>query len=143
MVKLCEQQVIEPPRLGPKDVIGGFELVKGPPNSPPNPDWRTAQLLSFLATCVRQPGITQGRDSYGWLLTGALAARFLGQLMMDEPNCYYVRNHPESLGGVRLCLWDNRLPINANAMSLLAVTELQEAKAMPTFLRPSAPANIP
>lgn len=143
VAKLCEQQVIEPPRLGSEDVIGGFELVKGPPNSPPNPDWRTAQLLSFLATCMRQPGITQGRDSYGWLLTGALAARFLGQLMIDEPNCYYVQNHPESLGGVRLCLWDNRLTINANAMSLLAVTELQEAKAMSTFVRPSAPENIP
>lgn len=126
VVRLCEQQVIEPPRLGPPDVIGGFELVRGPVGSPPNPDWRTAQLLSFLALSLRSEGITQDRDTLGWLLTAGLAGRFLGQLMMDEPNCYYVRSVPDTLGGVRLALYDNRLAVAPQAMTLLAVVELQE-----------------
>lgn len=129
VVVLCEQQVIEPPLLGPADVVGGFELVAGPAGSPPNPDWRTSQLLGFLALALREPGITANRDSMGWMLSAGLAARFLAQLMMDEPSCYYVRSMPDTLGGIRLSLWDNRLAVAPQAMTLLALTELQQTLA--------------
>ena len=129
VVVLCEQQVIEPPLLGPADVVGGFELVAGPAGSPPNPDWRTSQLLGFLALALREPGITANRDSMGWMLSAGLAARFLAQLMVDEPSCYYVRSMPDALGGIRLSLWDNRLAVAPQAMTLLALTELQQTLA--------------
>ncbi|HEX7011029.1 MAG TPA: hypothetical protein VF184_13685 [Phycisphaeraceae bacterium] len=128
LTKLSEQQVIEPPVLGPPDVIGGFELHRGPAGSPPNPDWRTAPLTAFLAIALREPGITQGRDVIGWLLTAGMATRFLGQLIIDDPSCYYIQSPADALGGVRLTLWNNELGVAPLAMSLLAVTELQETQ---------------
>jgi hypothetical protein len=125
--RLTRQQVIEPPVLGPNDVIGGFELIKGPPGSPPSPDWRTAQLLGFLAQALAEPQIVDGHNVHDWLITAGLAARFIAQLMMDEPSAFYTRAPREAHRGVRLAMFDNRLGVSATAMSLLAVTQLQEA----------------
>ncbi len=124
--RLCQRQVIEHPVLGPDDVLGGFVLTPGPAGSPPNPDWRNAQPLMLIAIALRDPAATQDRDKLGWLLTCGYAARFTGQLMMDEVNSYYVRDRSAALGGVRMALWDNRLALAPSAMSLLAVTELQQ-----------------
>lgn len=134
---LAQQQVIEPPRLGPADVVGGFELVKGPPGSPPNPNWYTAHLLHFVALAIADDGIAAQGDRMGWILTSGLAARFVGQLMMDEPASYYVRNRQEALRGVRLALYDNTLPVYATAISLLAVTQQRAAleKVLPDAVR--------
>ena len=124
---LSEQQVIEPPLLGPDDVLGGFQLYRGPAGSPPNPNWTSASLLAFLAVAMRDPGITEDQDPFGWLLTASLGARFVAQLMMDRPSCFYVRSLDDALDGVRLALWDNQLAIAPTAMSLLAMVELREA----------------
>src|SRR5690606_34722481 len=99
--RVTRQQVIEPPVLGPHDVVGGFELMKAPPGAPPNPDWRTAQLLSFLAQSLDDPAIVEGHNRFDWLITGGLAARFLAQLMMAEPSCFYARSPADALRGVR------------------------------------------
>ncbi|MCC6682737.1 MAG: hypothetical protein IT445_17690 [Phycisphaeraceae bacterium] len=125
---LLGQQVVDPPRVGPKDVIGGFELSTGPIDSPPNPNWTSAPLLCFLSIATRHPQIS-GHDELGWLLSAALSARFLRQLQFDRPGCFYVRSPQETVGGIRLALWDNRLTLDATAMSLLAVTDLQETLA--------------
>lgn len=124
--RLMEHQVTERPVFGPADVVGGFELNPGPLAAPPSPDWRTAHMLSYLALCLREPGITADHDAMGWVLNAALAGRFIAQLMMDETSCYYVRSLPEAVGGVRMATWDNRLPISATAMSLLATVQFQE-----------------
>jgi hypothetical protein len=123
--KLCQQQVVEPPLLGPADVVGGFELQTAPPPAPPNPDWRTAQLLQFLAICIREQGIVADHNELGWLVTAGLASRFIHQIMVEEPACYYMPDARQALGGVRLSLWDNRLAIAPAAVSLLALTDLQ------------------
>ncbi len=122
---LMAQQVIEPPDFGPPDVVGGFVFTAGPPGSPPAPDWHTAQGLMFLALCLRDPAVSADRDTLGWLVTAQFAARLLGQLMIDVPNGYYIRNREVALGGMRMALWDNRLAPSVNAMGLLAVTELR------------------
>lgn len=127
--KLIQQQVIEPPDLGPDDVLGGFVLQKIAPGAPPTPDWRTSPLLGFLAVSMRDERITADRDSYGWLLTASLAARFVAQLTMDRPSLFYVRGPEDALGGVRLALWDNTLAIEPSAASLLAIVELRETIA--------------
>lgn len=124
--RLLEHQVAEPPEIGPSDVIGGFELTAAPAGAPPSPDWRTAHMLTYLAMCLRAPEVTADRDAVEWVLRGALAARFIGQLMMDESGAYYVRSLPEATGGVRAAPWDNRLPVSATAMGLLASVKFQE-----------------
>jgi len=123
--RLCQYQVIEPPAFGPDDVLGGFILSPGPAGSPPNPDWRNAQPLMLIALALRDPAITEGHDKLGWMIAASYSARFVGQLMMDDVNGYYVRDRVSARGGVRLAPWDNRLALAPSAMSLLALTELQ------------------
>lgn len=137
--RLCQRQVIEKPALGPDDVLGGYVLTPGPAGSPPNPDWRNVQPLMFLAIALRDGEVTAGRDKLGWLLSAGYAARFVGQLMMDEAACYYVRDRVSARGGVRMAPWDNRLALAPSAMSLIALTELQTT--LLTF-RPVAPAAV-
>ncbi len=127
--RLCRQQVIEKPTLGPDDVLGGFVLQPGPSGSPPNPDWRNAQPLMFLSIMLRDDRVTHDKDKLGWLLSAGYSARFVGQLMMDDASCYYVRDRVAARGGVRLAPWDNRLALAPTAMSLLAITELQTSLA--------------
>jgi hypothetical protein len=134
--RLCQHQVIEKPTLGPEDVLGGFVLRPGPSGSPPNPDWRNAQPLMLLSIVLRDGRVTEGQDKLGWLLSAGYSARFVGQLMMDDAGCYYVRDRVAARGGVRMAPWDNRLALAPTAISLLAVTELQTSLA--TF-RPTPP----
>jgi len=121
-----KKQIIVPPAIGPPDVIGGFDLYPHPPNTPPNPDWHSTKLLMFLAVVMRQE-TDDARSRVGYVLTTQLSARFVAQLMMNEPQCYYVRAPEMAIGGVRLALHDNRITINSTAVALLAVTELLES----------------
>ncbi|MFP3422575.1 hypothetical protein R0K19_24700, partial [Bacillus sp. SIMBA_161] len=87
---------------GPPDVLGGFEFQRAAPGSPPNPDWRTAPLLSLLAHGLRHDAVFEGRYRLGWLLSADLAARFIAQLTVTGPGAYYRRSPELGLGGVRL-----------------------------------------
>lgn len=125
---LGQQQIIEQPVLGPNDVMGGFELHKAPAGAPPNPDWRTAQLLAFLAVCMREPAIQEDLP-IGGRLTALLAAKFLARLIVDEPGTFYMPHPETAIGGVRISPWDNRLGLAPTAMTLLAMTELGQTLA--------------
>ncbi len=120
-------QVVEDPPLGPDDVLGGIVLTPGPAGSPPNPDWHTAQLLSFIATVSRDAETVTPRDRIGAVVTAESAARFLGQLMMDGPTCFAVPGPAQAIGGVRLTLWDNRLAVPPTAFGLLALVDFRSA----------------
>lgn len=124
--QMIRVQVVDAPRIGPADVVGGFDVKQTAPESPPNPDWTTAHLLMFLSLATRQPEIRAGQDELGWVLSAGLSARFLRQLQMQSTDCYYVRSPGDAIGGVRLALWNNAMPLRASAMSLLAVTELEQ-----------------
>ena len=129
---LRDRQVSQPPApdAGPADVVGGFELSAAPEGTPPNPDWRSAYAVAFLASALREEGVVPAKDRLDWLLTCGLGARFLAQLMFDEPGCFFVRSLEDTRGGVRLALWDNRLAIPPTAVTLLAALELEETLRM-------------
>lgn len=146
--RLCRRQIVETPELGPDDVVGGFDLTSTVPQTLPVPDWRSAFVLSFVAEALRRPQLMQtaDRDRWGWLLTCGLTARFLALLTVEPGSAYYVRSLPDAVGGVQLTFWDNRLPAASSAMSLLALTQFQEAlaaaqaAASPT---PPTPPDVP
>jgi len=123
---IAELQVVERPAAGPTDVEGGIILSQAPEGSPPNPNWQTAPLFSFMATTLRDDQIVSGRDRPGTLVTASAAARFLGQLMIDQPNCFGIRSPQEAVGGIRLTLWDNTLDIAPSAITLVALLEMRE-----------------
>ncbi len=74
------------------------------------------------------------QDVAGWV-DCALAARFIAQLMVDQPGCYYVRSPDDVVGGVRRQLWDNTMDVEPVAMALLALTELQIALYDPAVMK--------
>ena len=127
---LRDRQINRPPPLGPADVVGGFDLTATPPGGAPQPDWRAAHVLVFLVHMMRD---RERQDVAGWV-DCALAARFIAQLMIDQPGCYYVRSPDDVVGGVRRQLWDNTMDVEPAAMALLALTELQIALDDPAVM---------
>lgn len=123
---IAELQIVERPGLGPIDVEGGIVLVNAPEGSPPNPNWQTAPLFSFMATTLRDEQVVSGRNRPGMLVTASASARFLGQLMIDEPNCFGIRSPQEAVGGIRLSLWDNTLDVAPSAITLMSLLEMRE-----------------
>ncbi|MBI1370078.1 MAG: hypothetical protein GC162_15670 [Planctomycetes bacterium] len=112
----------------PADTVGGFTIATGITNEP---NWQSARALAALAIGLRDPRVVPDADRPRWLVDAGLASRFITQLTMQTPSCYYTRNRTEALGGTRLALWDNREPLYATAMSLLAVTELEHTLTKP------------
>jgi hypothetical protein len=49
--------------------------------------------------------------------------RFLRQLTLDDENLWGVTSPEEAEWGVRAALWDQRQPIDASSLTLLAVSE--------------------
>ncbi len=127
---LNDQHIFERPLLGPNDIIGGFELTKAPLGAPPNPDWRTTQLLLFLSVALRHEQVRGQRNPFDWLMPAQGAARFIARLSFDPVNDFYVKSPEDTLGGVRLSLWDNTLALAPSAIGLLALTELQATNAV-------------
>lgn len=123
---IMSRQIIAEPAAGPADVIGGFELSEQDPATPPNPDWRTAHMLMIISQSLRNADLAVGRNRVEGILACGRAARFLGQLMFDEPGTFYVRNPANVIGGVRPVLWDNRLDLAPSAMTLLAACDLHK-----------------
>ena len=123
---LVNKQIQTVPALGPADVVGGFQLAPLPEGAPPAPTWHSAEVLTLISEALRNGEVSRGHDELGWMLSAGLGARFIGQLMIDEPSCYYIQDKQAAMGSVRASLWDNRLPVSASAMSLLGVTQLQQ-----------------
>ena len=119
-------QVKAAPAHGPADVVGGYIRFKQPPNTPPNPDWLTTHILTFVSKAMRDEQLIKSEDRVQWILDSGLAARFLAQLMIDEPGCFYVRSPRDAVGGLRLAMWNNKVGVAPTAMALLATIELQK-----------------
>ena len=118
------RQVIDRPTLGPDDVMGGIVLRAAPEGSPPAPTWHTAHVVRFLALALRDNATVPAIRRPGVMVTASAAARFLGQLMIDDPSCFAIPNPGQALGGIRLALFDDTLDVAPTAVTLLAVTEL-------------------
>ncbi len=126
---MFERQVTSTTPITPDDVLGGFdfsEQLSVPGGTAPAPDWRTAEVLTFLARCIADPDIVPPAERSAWVLRSSLAGRFIAQLMFDEPSCFYVPSRRDAIGGVRQAMDDNRLQVAATALSLIAATELQQ-----------------
>jgi hypothetical protein len=125
--KLWRRQV-QPTRLADDnspspDTVGGFVL--GPDGE--EPTWQSATVLAADAQALRPTGFVTPADRPIWLVNTALGARYLAQLTMQKPGCYYVRNPAEAIGGVRVSLTNNRQPCDVQAMTLLALSEFQSS----------------
>ena len=107
---------------GDEDLVGGIVMTVGGMN--PLPSWHTARRVAFLATMLGDDRLTEPGERGTQLVTLLRSIRFLRQLSIDEAILHMCRSPEWAAGGVRSSLWDQSMPPDATAFTLLAVTEM-------------------
>jgi hypothetical protein len=108
---------------GGLDAVGGIVFSARVAGSPGRPTWNTARPLAFTATMLGDPRLTDTAERNLELARVLAGLRFLRQLEADDFTAWMYPNRSRSRGGVRIAQWDQRMPPDASAMSLLAVCE--------------------
>ncbi len=102
------------------DLAGGVVFTAG---ENPLPTWHTVRPVAFFASMLGDPRLTD-REEAGREASRVLASvRFLRQLSVREAEAYAHRYRHRSMGGVRAALWDQRMPPEATAMTLITVCD--------------------
>lgn len=114
------------------DLAGGIVFVR---SSNPIPTWNTARPIALIATMLGDPRLTTMKSPDGGM-SMALASqifrlqqslRFLRQLTADEMVVHRYMLPSRALGGVRSAMWEDTMPLSAQAMTLLAACETQRS----------------
>lgn len=103
-----------------RDLLGGIVFTS---SANPLPNWQSARPLAFIATMLGDERLTEEGEFWGELPRVLDALRFLRQLAADEANGFMFADPGMAAGGVRSALWDQRMPVDATAMTLLAAVE--------------------
>ncbi|MEQ9454740.1 MAG: hypothetical protein RLN76_09150 [Phycisphaeraceae bacterium] len=117
-------QRVDPPMIGPDDVIGSLRLERGPRVFSELPDWTTAYGLRFVATMAlagQQPDDRIDRQVFA-----SLAARYLALLNMSEAGAFASPYTQGAVGGIRQTFLDPRMPLAASGETLLAAVRYEQ-----------------
>lgn len=106
---------------GDEDLVGGIVITSGGMN--PLPSWHTARRVAFLATMLGDDRLTEPAERGTELVSLLRSLRFLKQLSVDDAVLHMCRAPMRTIGGIRSSLWDQSMPPDATAFTLLAVTE--------------------
>ncbi len=107
-----------------RDLRGGIVFTS---LSTPLPSWLGTKPVAIIATMLSDPNLTAGT-----LVNGQLPAeignlinslRFIHQLSATKEVSHLFVSPETAVGGIRRALWDQHMPIEADAMALLAITE--------------------
>lgn len=107
-----------------RDLLGGIVFTS---SANPLPSWHSARPLAFIATMLGDPRLTDDAEFWKELPRLLDALRFLRQLAADEASGFMFADPRAAEGGVRSALWDQRMPVDATAMTLLAVVETMQS----------------
>lgn len=108
----------------PRDTVGGFGLDS---QLVPEPTWQSAGMLTALGAALPIESFVGANQRARWVVDGTTGLAFLHQLTMTDEAMWYVHNPTRALGGVRAAMWDNRQPLPATAMALLAAAQWQHS----------------
>lgn len=113
---------LRPEDLSPdqQDLAGGIMFTA---SKQPMPTWQMARPLAFIATMLGDPRLTEEKEVPEELSRLLLSLRFLRQLTAGDAEGFMYKNPDRAIGGVRSSLWDQRMPPEATAMTLLTVCE--------------------
>lgn len=113
-----------------RDLAGGIVFST---NRQPLPTWQAARPLAFVATMLGDPRLTEDKELASETVRLLEALRYLRQLTAEEPEAHMYKDPARAIGGVRASVFDQRMPPEATAMTLMAVCEtiksLDEIKA--------------
>ena len=102
------------------DLIGGVIFTQGRASLP---TWYGARPLAANAQMLGDERLTPRAERMKELSRLLSGLRFLRQLTLDDQNLWGVTSPEEAQWGVRAALWDQRQPIDASSLTLLAVSE--------------------
>jgi len=100
------------------------------------PNWQAARPVALLATMLADPRLTDADETGAELARLSRSLRFLLQLTVDDALMHMFRDRDRAIGGVRASPWDQRLQIDANVATLLAIDETLRATAALRETRP-------
>lgn len=107
-----------------RDLAGGIVFTS---SSTPLPSWVSMRPLAVLATMLGDDRLTPGTVSSGeipvQISRQVRAIRFIRQLCAAEETLHLYASPKNASWGVRMALWDQRMPVEADAMALLTLTE--------------------
>lgn len=112
---------------GGPDMIGGIAFDAGAHGATVLPTWQTARPLVFVAAMLADTRLTKDDERLPEVARLIGSMRFLRQLQMDDGTMWMCQNQRRSFGGIRGSLWDQRMPSDASAMTLMAVCETLRA----------------
>lgn len=118
-----------------QDMAGGIVFTTG---GLPFPTWHTARPVSFLAAMLGDARLTDAGERPRQTARLMSNLRFLRQLSADEFVATAFADPKRTMWGVRSALWDQRQPVEATAITLIAVCE-----TLRSFGRIAAPAPNP
>ncbi len=106
------------------DLVGGIVFSA---SDQPLPTAQSARAAAMAAAMLGAPGLTPASERPGELARLLPTLRFLRQLSVEEGEARLYPNPERATGGVRLALWDHRQPVEATALTLIAVADTLEA----------------
>lgn len=105
------------------DTVGGFILDT---SIIAEPTWQSAAMLLALAAALPVESFVPPQQRPRWIVDGTAGLGFLHRLSLDDSTMWAVHQPLRARHGVRTALWDNRQPLAATAMALLASTQWQQ-----------------
>lgn len=124
--ELAYTYVLSPADAGDEnqDLVGGMVF---PGSRSPLPSAQSARVIAGLAAMLGDPAVTP-KEEFGKELVRLLPClRFLRQLAVDDSSAWMCQNLPKVKWGVRGYAWDTRLPGEASALTLIALSETLDA----------------
>ncbi|MEX2219760.1 MAG: hypothetical protein WD749_13485 [Phycisphaerales bacterium] len=103
-----------------QDFAGGIMFTA---SRQPLPTWHAARPLAFIATMLGDERLTPDEEVPAELSRLLASLRFLRQLTAAEAEGHMYANPDQALGGVRASLFDQRMPPEATAFTLMTVCE--------------------
>lgn len=122
------------------DLVGGIVFTA---SRNPLPTWPCIRPLTFTATMLGEPGLTDDAEVAPELARLLSSLRFVRQLAADEATGHLYADPARARWGIRSALWDQRQPPEATAMALLMVCETMESLEKRTKADAARPPTTP
>lgn len=106
------------------DLVGGIVFTT---SRQPLPTAQSARAAAMGAAMLTVPALTPEHERPAQLAALLPTLRFMRQLGVWFEEARLFPNPERAYGGVRLALWDHRQPVEATAMTLIAVMDTLEA----------------
>lgn len=130
MRELCWTHQLQVTNASPDtlDMIGGIVFTTGGGGrAAPYPTWQCVRPLAFIATMLADIRLTEPSERGGEIVKLMAALRYLRQLEVDQSSVWMYPNPALAMGGIRASTWDNNLPAEATALTLLCVLEAMDS----------------